>query len=162
AVGARTAAQAQESLEHCELVASPENAPSLARALHERWRANAGGAPWTIVAPGALDGDRSLEQLSGATGWRVQRIALYRTLAAAPRTPRIDLATWCLDAVLLASPSAVAGLVAQAELPRGLALACIGPSTAAAAARIDGARVLEAERADLDALLATLPVPAIP
>lgn len=159
AVGARTAARVEEWRDHCELVASPENGHALAAALRERWAALGAPASWSLVAPGALDGDRSLEALAPEGGWRVQRIALYRTLAAAPRAPRVDLNGWCLDAVLLASPSAVAGLVAQAELPRGVALVCIGPSTAAAAARIDGAHVLEATRADLEGLLATLPTP---
>jgi len=155
AVGERTASDTRARLGRCELTASAPGGAGLAQALAERWAAE-GRPSWRLLAPGAAAGDRSLEARAAETGWSVDRVALYRTVTAAAREPRLRLAALQLDAVLLASPSAVAGLAALAEVPPGLPLLCIGATTARAAARFPQARVLESAGASLDDLVAAL------
>lgn len=155
AVGERTAAEARARLSRCDPTATTPGGAGLAAALAARW-ADEGRPAWRLLLPGAAGGDRSLEARAAETGWRVDRVALYRTIPAAAREPRVGLSALSLDAVLLASPSAVAGLAAQADVPPGLPLVCIGATTARAAARIPHARVLESTDASLDGLMATL------
>lgn len=159
-VGARTAAQARARLGRCELVARPETGAALAAALHALWIDERPARAWRLLAPGAADGDRSLEREAAATGWRIERIALYEVRALPALDPRRDLAELELDAVLLASPSAARGLARRALLPAALPLACIGPTTAEAAREIPGARILAASEASLDGLLDTLRPPS--
>ena len=155
AVGERTAAELRSKGWRCDLQAEPQTGAGLADSLAARWDEER-RPRWRLLAPGAAEGDRSLEQLAARTGWRVDRVALYRTNPATAREPRLSLAELQLDAVLLASPSAVDGLAAQADVPAGLPLACIGATTAQAAARFAQARVLESRSASLAGLVATL------
>jgi uroporphyrinogen-III synthase len=158
AVGPATAQRLRELGGRCDLVAVPATGAALAQSLIALWRARPSRTEpaWRISVLGAETPDERFDELCGAAGLDVHRIASYRTVAAAPRTPRVDLAALRLDAVLLASPSAAAGLAAQAELPREVALACIGPTTARAARRLDAGRVLEARMPTLDGLLECL------
>jgi uroporphyrinogen-III synthase len=88
-----------------------------------------------------------------AAGVEHARVPVYRTAAAPPSEPRLALA---VDAVFLASPSAVRGLVNQAVLPEDARVVCIGPTTRAAA-EAAGLRVdAEASARDLDGMIGAL------
>lgn len=97
---------------------------------------SANGGPDTsihIVVAGARTKRRELEQECASRGCRVTRVALYRTISAPPQHPREDLAARDVDTIFLASPSAVAGLVARAVVPPDARIVTIGPTTSAAA-----------------------------
>lgn len=86
-----------------------------------------------VVVVGAAAGrDDAVLALTRA-GVPVTRIAVYRTIPAPPREPRLDLATLTVDQVWLASPSAVTGLRNQAAWPADTHIISIGPTTSAAA-----------------------------
>jgi uroporphyrinogen-III synthase len=86
-------------------------------------------------------------------GARVTRVNVYRTLPAPPVSPRRDLEQEGIDDVLLASPSAVTGLLNQARVGTTTRCFTIGPTTSAAA--ISAGLVVTGESAtpDLDGLM---------
>ncbi|MDP6539672.1 MAG: uroporphyrinogen-III synthase [Planctomycetota bacterium] len=126
AVGPATAAEARASLGRCDLVAPRGDARSLAAAIAER----APPAAARVVIAGARDGLADLRDglTDRAVKWAF--VPVYRTLPAAPAPRRARPA---VDAVFLASPSAVEGLTALAEIPPTAAVIALGPRTRAAA-----------------------------
>ncbi|WP_129339272.1 uroporphyrinogen-III synthase [Cellulomonas endophytica] len=113
--------------------ASLGNAAGLLAVWPER---PAGPAPRTVLLP---RGDRALPTLPTglrARGWDVRELVVYRTVDA-PDPPSDVAAAWRgggVDAVLLASPSAVDALVRRlGPPPPGVLVACIGATTADAA-----------------------------
>lgn len=88
-------------------------------------------APARILLPGAAQGRATLGDALAAAGHEVVRLPVYATVSAPPRRPPV---TW--DArvhyIVCASPSGVAGFLAQAELPRHARFLSIGPTTSAA------------------------------
>lgn len=116
--------------------------------------ANGGsGGSIHIVVAGARTKRREFEQECASRGCRVTRVALYRTISAPPQHPREDLAARDVDTIFLASPSAVAGLVARAVVPPDARIITIGPTTSAAA-REAGLRVTaEAAQRGLQAMI---------
>jgi len=153
AVGARTAEAAWSCWGRVDLVAEQGTGRSLAEDLAEWHAAQPAGACTTVVVAAAEGGRRGLEEVLEPLGVQVVRFAVYRTVPAAPEDPRKDLASEGVDVILLASPSAVAGLLARADVPASAQLISIGPTTTAAA-RAAGLQIAgEASRRDLDGLL---------
>jgi uroporphyrinogen-III synthase len=152
AVGPSTA-KAAEPLGVVSLVSSEGTSAGLARALLGRLR-TAGTLPvGRVVVAGAEGGRADAEAVLAAAGVEVVRVNVYRTVPAPPATPRRDLAAERIDAVWLASPSAVAGLLNTAELPRDARVITIGPTTSSAAT-LAGLRVAaEAREPTLEGML---------
>lgn len=123
AVGPKTAARCESVFGRCELQPPAEDARGevLAGLLAERESARA----LLAVAHG---GRRDVDEILAAAGWRVDRFDLYDTRPARRGTGR----TLEVDAVFLASPSAVEGLLARAEVDVDVPLLAIGPTTARA------------------------------
>jgi len=155
-VGDKTAAAARAAFGRVDLVASGATAESMARELVERLSKVAAGAD-TVVAAGSESPRRDLEDILAPQGVEVVRIAVYRTVPAAAEEPRQDLARLGADAIFLASPSAVTGLLARADVADDIHVITIGPSTTAAARqaglRVDG----EATERGLEALIEAMP-----
>ena len=158
AVGPATADAARALLGRCQLVAPKGTGVSLAEALRDALADRPPGAARPKVAIAAADrAEPHLERLLIPAGIDVARVDVYRTVPAPPETPRVDLAALGVDTILLASPSAVAGLVHRAVVPDGTVVVTIGPATTEAA-RAHGLAVLaEARRPGLDGILEVIP-----
>ncbi len=128
-VGPATEKAASERWGKVDLVAPGGTATSLADALIPLLAAVQAGSPATVVVAGPEGARPELEQRLQTVGVRTARFSVYRTLPAPPSEPREDLAKWNLDAIFLASPSAVRGLLNRASVPSGVLLISIGPST---------------------------------
>ncbi len=158
AVGPATAEAARALLGRCDLVAAEGTGAALAEALRDALDSGAPGATPPKVAIAAADrAERHLERALEPAGVTVARVAVYRTVPAPPETPRVALDALGVDTILLASPSAVAGLVHRAVVPGGAAVVTIGPSTTEAA-RAHGLLVrAEARRPGLEGILEVIP-----
>ncbi len=120
-----------------------------------------GGALPRVLFAGAEDATPGLEILEAKGLARLDRIAVYRTIAA-PALPAHEREALDVDVVLLASPSAVRGFVARARLPVRAHIVTIGPGTTAAA-RDAGLTVAgEARTRDLAGMLRAIPEEAAP
>jgi uroporphyrinogen-III synthase len=149
AVGPKTAAAARRRFGRADRVGPGPGAAALGKQLAAELPA---GTRLAVAAS-----DRALPELEAALaprGLRLQRIAVYRTIPITDG-PAFDWSAEPVDAVLLASPSAVAGLVARGPVPAGVPVIALGPATARAAAAA-GLRATPAARADLTALLEAL------
>jgi len=158
AVGPATADAARALLGRCQLVAPKGTGVSLAETLRDALANRPPGAMRPKVAVAAADrAEQHLERLLIPAGFEVARVDVYRTVPAPPETPRVALAALGVDTILLASPSAVAGLVHRAVVPDGAVIVTIGPATTEAA-RAHGLAVLaEAHRPGLDGILEVIP-----
>jgi uroporphyrinogen-III synthase len=158
AVGPATAEAARVRFGRCELVAPKGTGTSLAEALRHALAARPSGAARPKVAIAAADrAEPHLERVLIPAGIAVARVDVYRTVPAPPETPRVALDALGIDTILLASPSAVAGLLHRAVVPGGAVVVTIGPSTTEAA-RAHGLAVLaEARRPGLDGILEVIP-----
>jgi len=146
-VGPETARVARALFGRADLVAGGGTGGALGRELAER-----AGREGVLVA-GAADGRADVERELEARGVPVERVAVYRTVPASARGPRLRPR---VDVALLASPSAVAGLGELAVLPARAAVVTLGPSTTEAA-RAAGLRVsAEAPTRDLEGLIAAI------
>lgn len=112
-----------------------------------------------VLFPAASGAAPTLEDEFTALGARVTRVEAYRTVVTPPPADRVraDLATG-VDAVAFASPSAVEAVDRAlggevAGLLAGLAVVCIGPTTAAALARRGISDVRVAATATLEAMV---------
>jgi uroporphyrinogen-III synthase len=153
AVGPRTAEAAWSCWGHVELVAGEGTGRSLAEDLAEWHEGRPSGTGTKIVVAAAEGGRKELEDVLEPLGVEIVRFAVYRTVPAPPEEPRTDLAKEEVDVILVASPSAVEGLLARADVPDSAQVISIGPTTTAAA-QSAGLRVTaEARRRDLDGLL---------
>ena len=86
-------------------------------------------------------------------GARGTRVNVYRTLPAPPVSPRRDLEQEGIDDVLLASPSAVTGLLNQARVGATTRCFTIGPTTSAAARSVGLVVTGESATPDLNGLM---------
>ena len=147
AVGDATAELARELFGSVHLVAGEQTAQGVATALAAAGRA----APGIVVIAAALDGRRDADEYLTAHGFIVRRVAIYRTIAAAPggAQSRLDDA----DFVLLASPSAARGFVNRVTQPVSARVISIGPTTTQAAQSAGLVVFAEARRPSLDGLL---------
>lgn len=156
AVGPATEVAARKHWGRVDLVAPDGTAASLADALIALLPSGQTGPPASVVVVGPDRARPELEQRLKAAGVPVARFSVYRTLPAPAKEPRQDLAMWNLDAIFLASPSAVDGLLNQASVPAGLPVISIGPSTTEAAAEAGLKVSSEATKRSLGGLLEAL------
>lgn len=153
AVGPRTAEAAWSCWGRVDLVAGKGTGRSLAEDLADWHAGQQASTRTTVVVAAAEGGRRDLEEVLEPLGARVLRFAVYRTVPAPAEDPRTDLESEGVDVILLASPSAVKGLLARADVPESVQVFSIGPTTTAAA-RAAGLKVAgQASRRDLDGLL---------
>lgn len=155
AVGPATGEAARRALGRVDLVGERGTAESLADALIDAVR-GAGEPPRVVLALAANARD-VLERRLREAGVDVTRFDVYRTVPAAPRTPRLSLAALDVDAVWLASPSAVTGFLNQVELDADVPLVAIGPSTADAIRARGLAVAAEASAPSFEGLLEATP-----
>lgn len=181
AVGPRTAEVCNERLGRVDLVAPEGTGRSLAAALAERLGGVAGAGapderggavaeacsggvvgretadPAVVVFAGAEGGGRELERGLPGELALVRRVTLYRTIPSPPQAEREDLTHLDRPVILLASPSAVRGLMGRAVLPEDAVAVTIGPTTTAAA-RAAGLQVAgEASKRSLKGMLEAIP-----
>ena len=155
-VGPATEEAASSRWGPVDLVAPDGTAASLADALIPLLTSDQTG-PWaTVVVAGPDQARPELEQRLDDAGVRTARFSVYRTVPAPAPERREDLAKWNLDAIFLASPSAVHGLLNQASVPRGVPLISIGPSTTEAATEAGLTVSSEATTRSLGGLLSAL------
>ena len=157
AVGPATAAAAASLPGQVELVAPSGTARSLAEALAARLRTYpAGGPPHArprcLIAV-AENAGNILEETLEQAGGDCLRFNVYRTIPAAPATPKQALSELSADKILLASPSAVTGLVNRLELDAAAEVLTIGPSTTRAAHAAGLTVTAEAARPSLEGLM---------
>ena len=82
-----------------------------------------------------------------------RRVDVYRTSPVPPLARKRELAADRVDDVLLASPTAVTGLVNCAVLPKEVRVFTIGPTTSAAATAAGLSVTAEARWPNLDGML---------
>lgn len=110
------------------------------------------GASRVVVAL-AESGRTDAEDLLERAGARVTRVNVYRTIPVSSTPPQIDLAAVGVSDVLLASPSAVQGLINQTAAPITTRIFTIGPTTTAAVLAAGLSVSGEATHPDLDSLV---------
>ena len=113
----------------------------------------AGGVLPRVVVATAEGGRTDAEEVLERGGMQVTRVNVYRTIPASPSDAPRDLAIEGIGDVLLASPSAVQGLLNQASFPHGARIFTIGPTTSAAVVAAGLAVTGEALHPDLDSLV---------
>ncbi len=155
AVGPATARACRDAFSRCDLEASDGTGASLAREL-AALMARDPRPPRRVLAPGADRARLSLEEALAPLAVEVLRLAVYRTVPAPAAEPKQDLAARRIGAILLASPSAVEGLFNTARVPEDALVVTIGPTTSEAARAHGLAVAAEADRPDLDAMIAAL------
>ncbi|MFI5231970.1 MAG: uroporphyrinogen-III synthase [Gemmatimonadales bacterium] len=112
-----------------------------------------GGARPRVVLASSVAGRRDAEDALARGGVTATRVDVYRTIPAARASAPRDLAGEGIGDVLLASPSAVEGLLNQAAFPCAARLFTIGPTTSAAVVAAGLAVSGEARHPDLDSLV---------
>jgi len=151
AVGNATADAVRQWSAAKPFVAHGGTSAALGDELLELWGAAVMGMQ--VVVIGVEGGRDDAERVLVRAGALVTRVDVYRTIAAAPAPHRRDLGREGIDAVLLASPSAVTGLLNQADVGADTRCFTIGPTTSAAA-RAAGLMVAgEAKTPNLEGLL---------
>ncbi len=151
AVGDATAAAARGQLSCAPFVAYGGTSHALGTELLALW----GGVSKArrVVVAGAEGARDDAEQVLATAGARVTRVNVYRTLPAPPVSPRRDLGQEGIDDVLLASPSAVTGLLNQARVGATTRCFTIGPTTSAAARSVGLVVTGESATPDLNGLM---------
>lgn len=157
AVGPATAAAAESLPGRVVLVSPSGTAKSLAEALAARLAAAAPNTavptrPKCVIAV-AENAGAVLEDTLTRAGGNCLRIDVYRTVPAAPAARKQALSGLGADKILLASPSAVTGLVNRVELDTAVEILTIGPSTSEAARAAGLSVTVEAPRPSLEGLL---------
>lgn len=155
-VGPATAHAARDLFGRADLVPEEATGASLAHAL-AGWFLDHPEAPKKIAVAAADRAEHTLERILESQGVKVARVAVYRTIPAPPEQPRVRLEDMDLDVILLASPSAVTGLLHRAEVPPGVSIVTIGPSTSAAARAAGLTVAAEARSPGLEGFLEVLP-----
>lgn len=156
AIGDATAAALGARGLRADLVPDGSTAASSAAALLA-----AGAGSGGVLLAGAAEPRAELAALLRAGGARVNELVVYRMVAATSVDAELGAeARAGLDAVTLASPSAVRGLVAMlggdVGALRGAAVACIGTTTAEAAAAAGLVVDAVAAEPSVEALVAAL------
>ena len=129
AVGPSTASAARRVLGRADFVPENQSSAGLARELLPL----IGDLPARMVVAAAEEGRDDAERLLAAAGMHVTRINVYRTIPTPPTYPRFDITAQGVDTVVLASPSAVTGLLNRALPAPEVRVVTIGPVTSAAA-----------------------------
>ena len=155
-VGPATADAALARLGRVDLVAETGTAGSLARALAARLQHAPQTAAAQILIAVAENAGDVLQDILSAAGGACIRVDVYRTVpVTAPRAKR-TLSALGADKILLASPSAVTGLLNQIELDTAAEIFSIGPSTTRAARAAELTVTAEAASPSLEGLLETM------
>jgi len=154
-VGPATAAVAQRRFGRVDLLAAGGTGAALATQLLGRLNLAAESAPRVVVAA-AEGGLEDLEQELEPRGVTVERFAIYRTEPGPPLERRERFAS-AIDVVLVASPSAVDGLQARAEIDPHIPIVTIGPTTSAAVEAAGMRVAAQAEHRSLEAMLEAIP-----
>ncbi|MFI5309995.1 MAG: uroporphyrinogen-III synthase [Gemmatimonadales bacterium] len=152
AVGPATARAATAQLGRVDLVSSGSTSGSLGAELASLLCETPGAGRCVLVA-GAAGGRQDAERELAAAGIPTRRVDVYRTVPVAPSALKRELAADGVDDVLLASPSAVTGLVNCAVLPAEARVFTIGPTTSAAARAAGLSVTAEARSPNLDGML---------
>jgi uroporphyrinogen-III synthase len=152
AVGPATAFAALEQLGRVDLVARVSTSAVLGAEL-AALLADSPSSERGVLVAGATGGRRDAEVALAAAGFAVQRVDVYRVTPVPPSARKRRLTADGVDDVLLASPSAVTGLVNSAVLPGRARIITIGPTTTAAATAAGLHVTAEARRPDLDGML---------
>jgi len=134
AVGPATARECRERLGRTPLVPAEQTAAGLGRHLATLLGDTNSGSPRQVVMVGADGGRTDAADELTAAGAVVSRVDVYRTVPVPSAATKRDLAADGVEAVWLASPSAVQGLLNCALVPRTTRVITIGPTTSAAAA----------------------------
>ena len=150
-VGPATAAEAKRAFGRTDRVA----ADGTGRALGVELAASLPRSTRVLVAA-AEEGRVDIEDVLRPAGIDVRRVAVYRTLSATRKGPPLRLGDLALDAIFLASPSAVRGLINQVLLPDDVAVVTLGPTTTKAARRARLEVHAEARARGLEGLLEAL------
>ncbi|MHB1311252.1 MAG: uroporphyrinogen-III synthase [Gemmatimonadaceae bacterium] len=153
AVGPATAHAAANHWGRVDLVATTPTSEGLATDLAALVAAPVTAPPPHAVIAGAVDGRRDAEVILVSRGWRVTFAPVYETLAAPASDDRLDLREGTIDDILLASPSAVTGLLNRAVFPCTARIITIGPTTTAAARAAGLVVAAEARRPGLEGML---------
>ncbi len=151
AVGAATANAARGLGVQAPFVPRVGTSAALAEELATLWGSGARGRRVLVV--GAEAGRDDLERGLARTGAVVSRVDVYRTLPAPPTPTLRDLSREGISDVLLASPSAVTGLLNQALVSATTRLFTIGPTTSAAVSSAGLVVTGESKTPDLDGLI---------
>lgn len=150
AVGPATGQAAKTALGRVDLVGRGGTAAALGGELGATLDP---ARPSNIALALAANAGGVLETAFRARGARCVRIDVYRTVPVPAGLPKRKLSTLGADAVMFASPTAVAGFMNQVELDAPAQYFSIGPSTSRAL-RAAGLPVAgEAREPSLDALL---------
>jgi uroporphyrinogen-III synthase len=104
----------------------------------------------------AENAGNALEQILTEAGCKCTRINIYRTVPANTPATKQPLSKLSADKILLASPSAVTGLINQIDLDIFTEIFTIGPSTSQAARAADLVVTAEASRPSLFGLMETM------
>ncbi len=150
AVGPATADAALTLLGRVDLVAEAGTAESLAQALLYKLDEDRSRRILIVVAENA---GSVLEDILSQARCECTRVDVYRTVPAAPRSPRQALSELGADRILLASPTAVTGLLNQIELDTAAKIFTIGPSTSKAARAAELTVTAEATSPSLEGLM---------
>jgi uroporphyrinogen-III synthase len=126
-VGPATSKAAASLLGEPSLVAQGGTALALHQALIPRL-----GLDDRVVAAMSGVSDDEFKSAFGVAGVPFRRVDLYRTDSMAPVAVRCSASDLAVDFILLASPSAVEGLLNQVRLGPDVRLVSIGPTTSAA------------------------------
>ena len=154
AVGPSTQEAVRARFGRCDLTAPEGTAASLASTMKARLTKRS-----KVLLPGPAEPRPELSVALESCGAATVPLPLYATRSAVRSGPKLNLAQAQLDAVIFASPSAVAGAMATADIPSELPVACIGPSTAKAAQEAGLQKIYTSETRDLDGLLRALKIP---
>ena len=156
-VGPATAAAAASLPGQVELVAPSGTARSLAESLAARLRGHTAGdprnaGPRCLIAV-AENAGNVLEETLEQAGGDCLRLNVYRTMPAPAGNSKQALSALAADKILLASPSAVTGLLNRLEMDAAAEILSIGPSTTRAARAAGLTVTAEAARPSLDGLM---------
>jgi uroporphyrinogen-III synthase len=152
AVGPATARAAIEHLGRVDLVASAPTSEALGAELAALLR-SAPSAERSVLVAGAAGGRQDAEMELIAAHITTRRVDVYRTTPVPPSARKREFEADGLDDVLLASPSAVTGLVNCAVLPKEARVVTIGPTTSAAAVAAGLGVTAEARWPNLEGML---------
>jgi len=157
-VGAATADAALKLLDRVDLTAEVGTAESLSQTLAYRVKENASPEQLTsrILIAVAENASSALEDNLTAAGNECTRLDVYRTVPVNTCRVKQPLSELRADKILLASPSAVTGLLNQIKLDTKVEIFTIGPSTSRAAQVAEMAVTGEATNPSLEGLMETM------
>lgn len=153
AVGPTTARAARDVLGRVDLVPKEMTSAGLGGELAGVICADAGHPAPHVMVAGAEGGRDDAERALVAAGHRVTRVDIYKTVPAPVTAVKRDLGAEGIDDVLLASPSAVTGLLNCTRVPPEMRIVTIGSTTSAAAVAAGLRVTAEARRPDLESMI---------